>query len=365
MTSLLRPLAGLSRSEITNVLVYSARIVMYLLTERHIRELKLILLGNIRYKVGVEMSGTFLNRLTTNNTGQLWTAAQSLNLDAQCIGSLLVGHLIHQFIAGRVLASFVVLFGVTIVSLFRSLKVRREVPFRASDDAAPKGSSNKATWGSWTPYLVSLFFTVTGVFHGGGERMRRVIPADIVGSDPEKLRPYSLALVHHRYLEGTIFPFYAPSELGNSNLQSILTGGSNFGEFLGAVVVLIFAKSIKTPIPCPCPDAILLVVVWVLPYVNVGPNPVQTAQVDEYTTPLSAVMSFLYVAQLVLFFVLKNVMGISPRQLASSTFQGPVHLYRWVLMTIVAVIVFISTSIPRGSFAFNPDPDTDSFGGEN
>ena len=48
-----------------------------------------------------------------------------------------------------------------------------------------------------------------------------------------------------------------------------MTGGSNFGELLGALSVLLFAKSIPTPIPFLRLDAIALNLVWILPFIKV------------------------------------------------------------------------------------------------
>ncbi|KAI8805561.1 major facilitator superfamily domain-containing protein [Cladochytrium replicatum] len=205
---------------------------------------------------------------------------------------------------------------------------------------------------------------------------------------------YSLALIHHRYLENTLFPFYAKSELKNSDLQNILTGGSNFGELLGAMTVLALAKHVKTPIPFLRLDSVFILVVWILPYINVPADNVLgfvwsltpvaaiisfgwasgdvslAAYVqsrltgiesnDQHTSPLAAVMSFLYVTYLVGYFILANVMAT-----VRDNWKGPSkELYIWiggVMMTLAGAIVFASTFIPRGAFALNPDPDSIRF----
>jgi hypothetical protein len=107
---------------------------------------------------------------------------------------------------------------------------------------------------------------------------------------------YTLPLVLHRYLENSLFPFYTKSNLKvypsltkNTDLQTILTGGSNFGELLGALTVLVVAKHVKTPIPFLRLDVALLLLVWVLPFFPVSGNPVLTAW---QLAPIMSLISF-------------------------------------------------------------------------
>ncbi|KAJ3077711.1 hypothetical protein HK102_005022, partial [Quaeritorhiza haematococci] len=215
---------------------------------------------------------------------------------------------------------------------------------------------------------------------------------------------YTLPLVLHRYLENTLNPFYAKSILEKSDYQQILTGGSNFGELLGAFVVLIAAKHVKTPIPWLRLDAIMLMLVWILPFVQPSdPNnllqfawtlaPIMALisfgwaagdvslaayvqsrlagmeKIDAHTSPLGAVMAFLYVSYLVVFTIANNVMGTITSSIAQDPrgkFPKPnaqrLFIYiGGVFMTVCGVIVIASTFIPRGAFAFNPDPDTVQF----
>jgi hypothetical protein len=207
---------------------------------------------------------------------------------------------------------------------------------------------------------------------------------------------YSIALVHHRYLENTFFAFYAKSELKNSDLQSILVGGSNFGELLGAIFVVLFARSIKTPIPFLRADALLIAFVWIICLLPVESNTLAFAwklapiasvislgwaagdislaayiqsrlakfeTIDQYTSPLSAVMSFLYSLYLVLYFIFNLGMGFLRDDYMNNK-KSTKELYiilGGVVMTVAGVVVFISTFIPRGSLAWNPDPDTVNF----
>jgi hypothetical protein len=48
-----------------------------------------------------------------------------------------------------------------------------------------------------------------------------------------------------------------------------MVGGSNFGELLGALSVVIFTNAVPTPIPWLRLDALALQIVWILPFIAV------------------------------------------------------------------------------------------------
>lgn len=77
---------------------------------------------------------------------------------------------------------------------------------------------------------------------------------------------FSLALYAHRYLENGIIPIIAEDILHNSAYSRILVCGSNIGELIGALVVFLFGNLVPTPIPWLRLDALLLLLVWVLPF---------------------------------------------------------------------------------------------------
>lgn len=83
-----------------------------------------------------------------------------------------------------------------------------------------------------------------------------------------------------------------------------------------------------------------------------------TGTADEKTSPLGAVMSLLYVLYLVIFFGLNLLMG-HVRDVYTRQGLPPEELFTYiggVFLTVSAVIVFISTFIPKGSATFCPDP---------
>ena len=77
---------------------------------------------------------------------------------------------------------------------------------------------------------------------------------------------YSLALYGHRYLENGVAPIVAAGYFKQPAITQILVGGSNLGELLGAAVVLLTGNLLPTPIPWVRMDALLLCLVWVLPF---------------------------------------------------------------------------------------------------
>lgn len=201
---------------------------------------------------------------------------------------------------------------------------------------------------------------------------------------------YTIPLIMHRYLESTIFSFYSKSVFNNTDYQMILTGGSNFGELIGALSVLFLARVIQTPIPFLRVDALLVLLIWVLPF---WPSDVSNAQqhawqlapimalissgwaagdvslaayiqtqladtedTNEHTSPLGAVMSFLYVLFLVGFFFLNLGMGyVRDDYIHQGKSIQELFIYTaGVFLSACGFIVFISTFIPKGAFACNP-----------
>lgn len=70
----------------------------------------------------------------------------------------------------------------------------------------------------------------------------------------------------HRYLENVLASQYANFAIGKGSYQQLLVAGSNFGELLGALFVLLFATAVPSPIPWLRLDAFtLLIAAWTLP----------------------------------------------------------------------------------------------------
>ncbi|KAG0018138.1 hypothetical protein BGZ81_010385 [Podila clonocystis] len=204
---------------------------------------------------------------------------------------------------------------------------------------------------------------------------------------------YSIPLFTHRYLESQLSPAFAKKILMEGAYAQLMVGGSNFGELLGALFVLFFARKIKTPLPWLRLDALGLLIVWILPYshpkvpeeslsfawtlaaiwvpVSFGwaagdvslAAYIQSAlaaieRPDDKVSPLGAVMAFLYSFYIILYAILGPVLG-SVIDKAFDSGKGDIRPalvnVGGVMYTVVAVVLLAATFIPKGSFALNPE----------
>jgi MFS family permease len=203
-------------------------------TKKEVSNLTLYIAGIMCYKFVLEffngsMSNIVLARVAASTlpkgfaVSDLWTIMQSVNLLCQCIGSILVAPLARKFGTPTVL-SFAILGFAIVVSLVCILEAATGGTLPPADAKSLKVTANNVTtvtlvamqpkyWGSWSPYLLFVIFPVAGIFHGMVELIRRVIPADIVGGNPEKLLKMD-ATVHIWYeVAGTSGAFVAAYSL--------------------------------------------------------------------------------------------------------------------------------------------------------
>lgn len=206
---------------------------------------------------------------------------------------------------------------------------------------------------------------------------------------------YTLALYGHRYLENGLAPIFARSVIGRSAYSQIIVGGSNFGELLGALTVMCFTTQVPTPMPWLRLDALLLMLVWVMPYFPTTRNNVGSAwrlaatfipisfgwaagdvslaayiqstldkveSRDPDVSSLGAVMSFLYVLYIILYSVISSTLGrfvdSRLRGLTGAATEQPardvLRMVAGVHFTVLAAVIISSTFIPKGSFSLNP-----------
>jgi len=84
-------------------------------------------------------------------------------------------------------------------------------------------------------------------------------------------------------------------------------------------------------------------------------------------SPLGAVMAFLYSAYVVLNAVLSSLLG----KVFDKEFTDHKRIYYalrntgGVMFSVGCVVIFLSTFIPRGSWAFNPKPEGDLYTAED
>lgn len=200
---------------------------------------------------------------------------------------------------------------------------------------------------------------------------------------------YALTLYVHRYLENAIAPQIAKRYLQNSEWSQIIVGGSNFGELLGAISVFFTTKKIASPLVWLRLDCLLLLIAWYIPFYRPSSISIGSAWIiaasyipfgfggagddislnahiqsslsapelkDKDVSSLSAVMSFLYSTYIILYAILNPVLGRYIDQVynAQQTIRPAMIYTVGVQITVISVIVFLSTFIPKSSFKLNP-----------
>ncbi|UJR31529.1 hypothetical protein I4U23_019018 [Adineta vaga] len=200
---------------------------------------------------------------------------------------------------------------------------------------------------------------------------------------------YPLALYSHRYTENSIAPQVARRYLHHSDWSQILVGGSNFGELLGAVFVFCFNNTMKSPILWVRLDAIMLLVIWYIPFyyppvdqikyawiiaaslVPIGfASAVGDISLDAYIqssltrleskhkniSPLGAVMAFLYSTYIIIYSIANPLLGKHIDHVYNT--KGTVHsaliFTAAVQLSVVVLIMCIGSLIPKGAMACNP-----------
>ncbi|KAJ3210753.1 hypothetical protein HK099_008185 [Clydaea vesicula] len=247
-------------------------------------------------------------------------------------------------------------------------------------NAAEEGVEGDSVWES-----VSLFFV--SIYEGG----------KIIFSNRKftwLIFGYSIPLFLHRFLENHIGDNFAKYVLKEGGLNGVITGGSNFGELLGALLVFSFTTWIHTPLPWLRLDAALLAIVWLFYKASptvFGVDYIATAWIvaaclvpmslgwaagdvslaafiqshvsrieNKKVSPLGAVMAFLYVLYIILYAVLSVVAGKYIDSLPKNAKKEPIDIspyFFWfggVMFTLCGVLIFASTFVPKGSFSLNP-----------
>ena len=205
---------------------------------------------------------------------------------------------------------------------------------------------------------------------------------------------YSVALYAHRYLENNIAPQIARRYMGNSAWAQIMVGGSNLGELLGAFSVLLFTNAIQTPMPWLRLDALMLLIVWYIPFWYPPADQVGQAWIvaatfapisygwasgdvslaayiqaslariesqNKNVSALGAVMAFLYSFYIVTYAVLGTLLGryldgVYNRSggMAGGQVRTGLVYTTGVQMSVISLLVFSSTFVPKGAFSLNP-----------
>ena len=250
------------------------------------------------------------------------------------------------------------------------------------EEVSSQGSSSfaKALLNSFLVFFESIY--VGGKMLFSSRKFVWLVPA------------YTIALYGHRYLESGVIPPVARRYLGESSWSQIIIGGSNLGELLGALLVLFSYDLIPTPIPWLRLDALTLLVVWYMPFWRPPVGDVSQAWIaaatvlpvsmcwsagdvslvayiqalltrtesrEDRVSTLGAVMAFLYSINIILMAVASPLLGryidSVYRQTGGSNggnIYDAIKSIGGVQFTVIAIIVFASTFVPKGSWALNP-----------
>jgi len=204
---------------------------------------------------------------------------------------------------------------------------------------------------------------------------------------------YAIALYCHRFLENSLAPAFAKRVLDVSAWSQIIVGGSNFGELLGALAVLVLSDVVTTPLPWLRFDALMLNLVWILPtfsrkavkgevvwawkiaacfipisfgwaagdvslaaYIQSALSESEFSKHNLKVSALGAVMAFLYASYIVMNAILSTVLG----KVIDKDFARHGNIYHslqtvgGVHFSVACGIIIASTFIPKGAFALNP-----------
>ncbi|CAG7855231.1 SubName: Full=Uncharacterized protein {ECO:0000313/EMBL:CCA73644.1} [Serendipita indica DSM 11827] len=184
-------------------------------TPRERRNMAVYILGIMLYKLGLEsFVGSIItlatDRFTAANTFSKLGALTGLHQAMQVIGSILIAPLIKRFATRSVLATAILVFGLT-TSLLLILD--------ACTGGKPKFlNGGKLKYGTWDPNLLFPLYMVSGIAYGMVELIRRTIPRDIVGGDVQS-KSSTAPTEHLTYL-------YSQSSLAYD--WDILSSGNNF-----------------------------------------------------------------------------------------------------------------------------------------
>ncbi len=175
----------------------------------------------------------------------------------------------------------------------------------------------------------------------------------------------------------------------SASWSQIVVGGSNLGELFGALFVFFSNDTIKSPLLWVRLDALMLLVIWYIPFYHPPPEQVKYAWIiaaslvpigfasaisdislDAYiqssltrleskhqnVSPLGAVMAFLYSTYIIIYSISNPLFGrhLDNVYKKNGTIQSALIYTAAAQLTIVCIVMFAATFIPKGAAAFNP-----------
>lgn len=154
-------------------------------TKKEKRNISLFIAGIMCFKFAFESLGGSVNQFVLNRIPGVTTLALLVIFYgiAQSVGSILVSQLVRVFRASRVISFFIACFaGLGLLYILL--------------EACTGGTQTTA--GNWNPYGIFPIYICMGGCLGVMELVRRVIPSNIVGTNPDKLKKMD-ATVHIFY----------------------------------------------------------------------------------------------------------------------------------------------------------------------
>ena len=190
-----------------------------------------------------------------------------------------------------------------------------------------------------------------------------------------------------RYLEMTIAPAVAKRVFQTSAFSQIFVGMSHLGVVLG-VSSIFLADIVKTPLPWLRLGALMLPLVWYIPFYDSPPNNVGFAwslalifppisfgwaagdlsliryiqnvsakeKVQDDISVLGAIMSFLYASYIVIYNILSIVLGryIDTVFAVDGSIRRALITVGGIQLAAISLFLFLNTLIPRRAFHLNP-----------
>lgn len=199
--------------------------------------------GIMMYKFGLEFFNGSITTLATDrfraeSAITKLGAAQGLNQAMQVVGSIAIAPLVRSYPTRTVLSAAAVGFGLMTTILLIV-------------DAATGGKIRQpggpVTYGNWPADLIFPIWGVAGIFYGMIELIRRVIPADIVGGDVNRLRRMD-AMTHVLYeVAGTSGAFASSAAISRFGNNTSYMLSPIFFTLAAAIWYFISALSYKKP----------------------------------------------------------------------------------------------------------------------
>ncbi|KAF2263680.1 hypothetical protein CC78DRAFT_553921 [Lojkania enalia] len=193
----------------------------------------------------------------------------SLNHAFQGVGSIMIPLLVKHFRIKAIITIFMLVF-----AIFSWLLLAGTGGTFVLSKYKKHPKNNIGSYGHYNTDGKIPIYCSCGIGCDTLELVWYIIPRNMMGSDIKKLPPITWYFIHEtgfkkaRPIDTTYRPLCIKSVVNGTCLfiESVIVGGPNFGELLGAFSVLLFPNLAQTPIPWLRLDSLMLLTIWYLPY---------------------------------------------------------------------------------------------------